>query len=207
LLSALRHVSPARTPAIARTMLAVLLVLVLLAGVAPLSSLASSHECSMACCVGKPSHLAGSCSVSLGDEEQAEPPAEPDGEYSAHEGHAMHLSGATSATNASARHHGATKHSSAHHSTSGVKSSGRASAASQATMTTPCSPECAAAALGSSQVRRPRDPASPVVARRLRPSTRRLFVQQLTVPAPKSVEARRLSRPRAPPSLLNNLSA
>ena len=174
---------------IARILLATMLTLVLLAGVIPFSSLASSHECGMACCAGKPSHMAGSCSTAFSTEEEAAP----DDEHSAH-GHAMHLSGAA-------------KHSSAHHSTSGVKSTRKPSVASPAALTTPCSPECAAAAPGYSQVRRPRAPASLVVAARLHSPPRRLCAGHFTVPTPQSAEARRILRPRAPPSPLNNLSA
>jgi hypothetical protein len=196
-----RHVSPGHT-SLARIILATMLTLVMLAGVVPFSSLASSHECGMACCAGKPSHMAGSCSTAFSTEEEAAP----DDEHSAH-GHAMHLSSAASETNASAKQHGTAKHSSAHHSTSGVKSTRTARVVSQATLTTPCSPECAAAAPGYSQVRRPRAPASLMVAARLHPPLRRLCAGHFTVPIPQSAEARRILRPRAPPSPLNNLSA
>jgi hypothetical protein len=183
--------SPRRT-SIARILLATMLILVVLVGVVPFSSLASSHECGMACCAGKPSHMAGSCSTAFSTEEEAEEPAEPDDEHSAH-GHIMHESGEA-------------KHSSVHHSTSGVKSTQKPSIAPPAALTTPCSPECAAAALGYSQVRRPRAPASLIVATRLYPPLRRLFAGHFTVPTPQSSEARRILRPRAPPSPLHNLS-
>jgi hypothetical protein len=160
----------------------------------------------MACCAGKPSHMAGSCSTAFSTEEEAETPPEPDVEHSAH-GHIAHESGEVSATGASAKHHGAAKHSSAHHSSSGVKSTRTASVASPAALTTPCSPECAAAASGYTQVRRPRAPASLAIISKPRPPTRRLFAGHFTVPTPQSAEARRILRPRAPPSLLNNLSA
>lgn len=209
MLSVSRLVSRVRRAAIARITLAVMLTLVLLAGVVPLSSLsssASSHECGMACCAGKPSHMAGSCSTAFSTEEEAETPGPPDEEEHSAHGHTMPLSGVTSPAQASAKQHGAAQRSPAHHSTADVKSPRAASVASQA-MTTPCAPECAAATISSSQVRRPRDPASLVVAVRPHTPTSRFFNGRFTVPAPKSAEARRLSRPRAPPSLLNHLSA
>jgi hypothetical protein len=186
-----------------------MLVLVLLAGVIPFSSLASSHECGMACCVGKPSHMAGSCSVDLGDEEQeAEPSVEAEEEQSAHDGHMMHPASTTAATaNSSSRHHGAGLHSSAHHSTSKREPARRASVASQAMIRTPCSPECAAAASAYSQVRRPRDPSQLALNARPRPPTPSFQVGYFSKPLPESAERRRLSRPRAPPAHLISPSA
>jgi hypothetical protein len=202
LFSASRHASPARKSIFARTILAAMLVLVLLAGVVPFSSLASSHECGMACCVGKPSHMAGSCSTNLGDEEQeeaGEPPAELDEEQSAHDGHMMHPPSATKhAANPSSTHQGAGPHSSAHRSTSKKESARRPSVVSQAMMQTPCSPDCAAAS-AYSQVRRPRDPLQLALNARPGPQTLRFQVGYLSKPLPESAERRRLSRPRAPP--------
>jgi hypothetical protein len=183
-----------------------MLVLVLLAGVVPFSPLSASHECSMACCVGKPPHMAGSCSVTFVSEEQAEPSAEPGEEDSAHDGHMAHSTGATSQAVASIEHHAAAGPSSSHHSKSAGKESLRARSVAAQAITTPCSPECAAASTFS-QVRRPRDPALISLDARPRPPTRRLFIGRFTVPSPKFAEVRRLSRPRAPPRLLDNLSA
>jgi len=185
-----------------------MLLLALLAGVVPLSSLASSHECGMACCVGKPSHMAGSCSVSLSDEEEeAEPPAaDMDDEHAAHAGHAGHMSGATASANPSSLHHSAGQKSSAHPSTSKKESVRRAGVASQGAMQKPCSPDCAAAASAYSQVRRPRDPSQLALSLRPRPPTLCLRVRYLSKPLPQSAERRRLSRPRAPPVHLAILS-
>ena len=176
--SASRTARPARRAVIARTLLAAMLLLVLLAGVVPLSSFASQHECGMACCIGKPAHMAGSCSVHLGEEEEeAEPPAEMDEAHSAHDGHMAHQHGATAATtNPSSGNQGAgLRSSSAHHSTSKKESARRTSVVSQTAITKPCSPDCAAAASAYSQVRRPRDPAQLSVSARPRPPT--LLVQ------------------------------
>jgi hypothetical protein len=183
-----------------------MLVLVLLAGIVPFSALSASHECSMACCVGKPPHMAGSCSAAFVSEGQAEPSAEPGEEDSAHDGHMAHSQGATSQAVASIEHHAPAGLSSSHHPKSARKESPRTRSVAAQAITMPCSPECAAAS-AFSQVRRPRDPALISIAARPRPPTRRLFIGRFTAPLPKSAEVRRLSRPRAPPHLLDNLSA
>lgn len=201
-----RPAKTART-SIARIILAAMLMIVMLAGAVPFSSLASSHECGMACCIGKPSHMAGSCSTALGDEEQAETPAESNDEQAAHGDHAMHHSGEHSQEVASTEHHDAAKSPSTHHSKSGAKESTQTARIASQAMTTPCSPECAAAASASTQVRRPRNPASLTIAARPRPPTLLSFAGHFSTPLPKSAERRRLSRPRAPPRLINNLSA
>lgn len=198
MLSVSRPANTART-SLARIILATMLMLVVLAGAVPFSSLASSHECAMACCIGKPSHLAGSCSVQLGDEEQAEAPAEPDDEQMAHSDHAMHHSGVDSQAVASTGHHETAKPPSTSHSKSGAKESKRTARIASQAMTTPCSPECAAAASTSTQVRRPRNPALLTIAARPRPPTLLSFASHFSKPLRKSAERRRLSRPRAPP--------
>ena len=190
MLSRLRPASPIRT-SIARIVLALMLALVVLANVVPPGSFASSHECGMACCAGKPSHMAGSCSTALGDgETEAEAHDEQGDEHSTH-GHAAH----------------GAKHSSAHHSTHATKDSRRTPSVTVRTLTKPCSPECAAAAFSSSQVRRPRHAASIVVKAQPRPSTVRSFVGQFVQLTPKSADHVRQARPRAPPTSLINLSA
>jgi hypothetical protein len=192
---------------IARIILATTLLLVMLSGIVPFTSLSSSHECGMACCAGKPSHMAGSCSTALDDDEQAEPPAEPSDEHSTHDHQQMHSSDATSQEVASTSHHGTAKHHQAHRSKSGGKESLQTARIASQAMTTPCSPECAAAASASTQVRRPRNPASLTIATRPRPPTLLVVAGHQATPLPKSAERRRLSRPRAPPAFLNNLSA
>lgn len=185
---------------IARIILATMMMLVVLAGAVPFSSLSSSHECGMACCVGKPSHLAGSCSVELGNAEQAETPVEPSDEQTTHSGHAMHLSGEDSPEAiASTERHGTAKPHQAHHSKSDAKESRRTARIASQAITTPCSTECAAAASASTQGRRPRDSASAIVAVKPRPPTLLSFDAHQATPLRKSAERRRLSRPRAPP--------
>jgi hypothetical protein len=200
---------PHRT-SFAGKVLAGVLLLVLLAGAVPFSSLASSHECTMSCCVGKPAHLAGSCSTALGDDAEAESPAREEGEEedvaaeAAHgDHHMMRESGesaaAAPATKATEHPEAATGHS-AHHSTSGRKSPQSSSVASQAAMTTPCSAECAAAATLYSQVRRPRDPASSAIsARGLRPHIHQFIFSRFYKTLTDATGRRKLSRPRAPP--------
>ena len=177
-----------------------MLALVVLAGVVPFSSLSSSHECGMACCAGKPPHLAGSCSTRLGNEEQAETPAQSNEEHSAHSTH-THSSGATFKTTATPKRRGAAKPSSTHHPASGREATRTASVSSQAMLAAPCSPACAAATLPYSQVRRPRNPASLAVVTRPRPPTLSFIVHHLFQLLPESAERRSLSRPRAPPFL------
>ena len=181
-----RQASVTARASIARIILASALALVVLAGVVPPEAFASSHQCAMACCVGKAPHMAGSCSTSLGDDEnQAQAPND---EHAAH-GHAAHAS----------------QHSSAHHSTH--KDSRRTLSVAVRALTKPCSPECVAAAFNSSQVRRPRHAASVVVKARHRPPTARSFVGQHVELPPKSADHVRQARPRAPPSSPVNLSA
>jgi hypothetical protein len=204
LLTLSRQAISARTP-IARISLAVILTLVMLAGVAPFSSLSSSHECGMACCAGKPSHMAGSCSTAFDAEESAETDDESGQEHSAHS-HQTHSSGATPKTTISGKHRVAAKSSSTHHSTHSKASTLASSIASQA-VTTPCSPECAVAASVSAQVRRPREQSALSSAFKLRSSTTRSLNERRAVLPSKSAEAARPSQPRAPPTLLTNLPA
>lgn len=169
-----RRASIKARASIARIILAAALVVVVLAGAVPPGSFASSHECGMACCAGKPAHEAGSCSTALGND---------DGDAHAAHGH----------------------HSSAHHST--AKESRRATKVTARALTKPCSPECAAAAYSSSQVRRPRHAASVVVKAQSRPHTIRSFVRHSAALTPKSADHARQARPRAPPATLIDLSA
>lgn len=116
-----------RRASVGQIILAMMLLLVLLTGVAPFGSLAS-HRCQMACCISKSPHAEGSCSVAFMSEETEEATAQ-DAEHSAHQ-HAHH--------------------SSAQQSSSRKETSQTASVAAQI-ITTPCSPECAAAAAASTQ--------------------------------------------------------
>jgi hypothetical protein len=185
--------------AIARTILAMLLALVLLSGVAPLNSLSRSHQCRMACCAGKSPHAEGSCSVAFANENQAEPADEQVEEHAAHNHHAHAVSGEASIKMASSDSGGA-QH------PSGKKSSPAPNVVSQV-MTTPCAPECSARALASTQLPRPRDAAAMSAASNPRPPTLTCFKKELSMRLLPSAERRRQIRPRAPPRLLINLSA
>lgn len=176
-----RQASVTARASIARIVLAVLIALVVLAGAVPPGAFASSQECAMACCAGKAPHMAGSCSTGLGeDENQAQAPGD---EHAAH----------------------GAKHPSAHHPAH--RDSRRTLSVALRTLTTPCSPECAAAAFNSSQVRRPRHAASVVVKAHHRPPAVRSFVGQFVQLPPKSAGHVRQARPRAPPPPPVNLSA
>jgi hypothetical protein len=202
----LRFTRPARI-SFARTILATMLALVLLSGIAPLSSLSRSHQCHMACCAGKPPHAEGSCSVAFITETEEELADEQVEEQAAHSQYAHgHAASATSEEIASSDHDAATMHHSAQPSSSGKKSSRTLNVASQA-MTQPCSPECAAAISASTQLPRPRDAATMSVAGNPRPPTLSIFKKEFSaVPSP-SAERRRQIHPRAPPLSLINLSA
>lgn len=181
--SSLRPATPTRA-SLARTVLATLLVLVLLAGVAPFSSFSSSsHACQMECCAGKPPHEAGSCSVAFAKGSKSK-------------AHAEH--------NEQAAHHSAQHQT--HQPSSGEKSTETASIA-PLTMTTPCSPACAAISLGSTQLRRQRETAALSSANRPRPPTAVIFNKDFYRVLLPSAERRRQVRPRAPPLSLINLSA
>jgi hypothetical protein len=198
---------PAHT-SIARTVLATMLLVVCLASAVPFSSLASNHECSMACCVGKPSHMAGSCSAAFSEAE--EPAAEPDKEEAAHASpHMMHGSGASLETTPAAAHQeAAAEQHSTHHSTSARAGRRKPHAASQAVMTTPCSTECSSVAVyGSSQVRRPRDAASLTIAVKPRPHGQSLLARAVSRPLTEANGHRNPTRPRGPPFHLSDLSA
>ena len=182
-----------------------MLVIVLLAGVAPFTSLTSSHECGMACCVGKPSHLAGSCSTALGADEEAEPPSDPDIQHSEH-GHTTHAEAAASRTTVPGKHLHSAKTYSARHSKGGTTPQRMAVVASRA-MTTPCSQECAAAATASTQLRRPREHGNSAALLSLPFSKASSLAGCHAVPPPESAGDIRLAPPRGPPALLINLSA
>jgi len=172
-----------RRASVGQIILAMMLLLVLLAGVAPFSSLAS-HRCQMACCIGKSPHAEGSCSVAFMSEETEEATAQ-DAEHSAHQ-HAHH--------------------SSAQQSSSRKEASPTASVAAQI-ITTPCSPECAAAAAASTRSPRPRTTALMTTATRARPPGVALCKRDFSKTLLPSTGRRQRIRPRAPPLSSLNLSA
>jgi hypothetical protein len=208
LLSSLRPIRPARI-SFARIILATMLALVLLSGVAPLNTLSRSHQCHMACCAGKSPHAEGSCSVTFATatQEEEETPNEQVEEHAAHSQHThQHASSAPSEKIASSDND-ASMRQTAQHTSSGKKSSRTLNVASQA-MTTPCSPECAAAATSAStQLPRPRDAAAMSMAGNPRPPPLSIFKKEFSTVLPPSTEGRRQLHPRAPPFSLINLSA
>lgn len=197
---------------IARMFVVVLLALVLLAGLIPSGALSATQACKMACCAGKPPHEAGSCNAFLTNAEQEEEtPQEATGdEHSSHHGEMQMedaavetTEDATVETTVASEHCATAKKSSAQHRATPKASTRPASVAAQA-FTTPCSEECAAAALTLASVRRPRDAAAFSIAARPRPPTlysHSSFINHLSF---SSAERRRQSRPRAPPLSLVN---
>lgn len=172
-----------RRASIGQIILAVMLLLALLAGVAPFGSLAS-HRCQMACCIGKAPHAEGSCSVAFMSEKKVEAADDQVEERSEH-------------------HHA---HNSETQPLSGKDSSQNLSVAAQV-ITTPCSPECAAAAEASTRSPRPRETAAMPVAAHPRPPSATLFKKDFSKPLLPSDESRHRIRPRAPPISSVNLSA
>lgn len=201
MLSPLRFTASRPRTSPARNILAAMLVVVLLAGVAPLSALSRSHQCRMACCVGKSPHAEGSCSVSFLSETQAEEPDEQVEAEAPPAAHAHHMSVGVE------DHVASTHHSSAQHAASGKEQSHTARVVSQA-ITTPCSPECAAAAVSSSiQLRGQRDAAAMSTAGSLHPPARIHLTKEVSTLLWSSSETGRQIRPRAPPLSLVHFSA
>ena len=196
------------TPAsIVRVMLAAGLALALLAGVIPFNTFSSAQQtCTMSCCAGKPPHMAGSCSAAFADADHADNETTID--HQAHDG-AMQMDDAAPEIIEATPHCGTTEHSSE------KKASSRRSSQQQATsiiahaLASPCSAECAAAAVPNfSQVRRPRpDSAALPVNHRPRPPTLVSIVEQTTRLQTSPAVFCRQSRPRAPPPLPRHLPA
>lgn len=208
LLSNLRPPKPSCTAA-ARILAAAMLSLALLAGVVPFSALSSDQQtCQMSCCAGKPPHDSGSCSTAFADEPQAEAPVETVSQGHAHTD-GMHMHDASPEIVEAAPECGTT----AQHSTSEPKSASRdetnkALSITAHALTTPCSPECAAASASAfGQVRRPRNVAALTARNRPRPSTHAALAEHITKLQVSSAVAGRQSSPRAPPLLSEHLPA
>jgi hypothetical protein len=174
------HTANRRRASGGQIILAVMLLLVLLASVAPFGSLAS-HRCQMACCIGKSPYAEGSCSVAFMSEEKEEAANDQGAEHSAH--HAQHSEARSSSK----------------------ESSQNLTVAAQV-ITTPCSPECAAAATATRSPR-PREAAAMSVAARPRPLSAALFNKGFSKTLLPSGERRQRIRPRAPPISSVNISA
>ena len=206
----LPHTLKLTPAAIVRVMLAACLALALLAGVIPFNTFSSAQQtCTMSCCAGKPPHMAGSCSAAFTDADHAETDGETTIKHHSHDG-AMQMDGAATEIIE------ATSHCGTKENPSEKKASSRRSSQPQATsiiahaLTSPCSSECAAAAVSNfSQVRRPRPDSAALkpVNHRPRPPTRVSFVEQTARLQTSSAVFCRQSRPRPPPSLPNHLPA
>lgn len=184
-----------------------MLALVLLAGFVPFNALSSDHQtCQMSCCAGKPTHDAGSCSTAFADEQQSEKPAEPINEEHAHTG-GTH--GAPTEIVEAAHDCGT----GAPHSTNEPRSSSRdasspARSINAHALTTPCSPECAAASLSAfGQVRRPRNAVALAAHHRPRPTMHAALAEHVSRLQVLSAVTGRQSSPRAPPLSPENFPA
>jgi len=201
-----------------RIVLAAGLALAMLAGVVPASLSSAQQTCTMSCCAGKPQHAAGSCGMSFTDEAQAH-------DRATTEEHHHHQVGTTATddsvatttapeiveADASTSHCGTTEHASAESATNShttrrpnAPPSVRAHA-----LISPCSPECAAAAVSNlSQVRRPRSSSGLLTAQvRPRPPTLASLAEQTFELQTSPAVICRQSRPRAPPVPRHNPSA
>lgn len=202
---------PKLTPSsVIRVIVAAGLALALLAGVIPFNTFSSAQQtCTMTCCAGKPPHLAGSCSMAFSDADQAETGgASGASEHQAHTGGAAEA-GAMQMQEAApeiieATSHCGTTESSSEHKPSTRRTSHQTASIIAHVLTSPCSPECAAAAVPNfSQVRRPRaDSAMLTAGSRPRPPTLVSPVEQTTQLQTSPEVFCRQSRPRAPPRLV-----
>lgn len=192
-----------------RAVLAAGLALALLAGLLPGSLSSAQQTCTMSCCAGKPTHMAGSCSAAFSDDHQAETDGESVADHHSHTG-AMHTNDAALSIIEATSHCGTTKDS-AEKEPPAQRSSPQATSIIAHALTTPCSPECAAAAVSAfSQVRRPRAETAALPANhKPRPPTNISLAEQKSNPHTSLKVTCRQSRPRPPPppSLLNHLSA
>ena len=191
---------------VARIFIVMVLTLVLLAGLIPSGALSAARICKMACCAGKLLHEAGACKAVLpsAGPDEALPETDAD-EHAAHDG--MQMASAPTErvveTITPTGHCQTAQPSLAQHPAPRRAQAEQASLAAQA-FTTPCSAECAVAALALMQVRRPREPAALSIAITPRPPTLIARADSINILLPSSAERRRQSRPRAPPISLVN---
>ena len=188
-----------------RAVLASGLALALLAGLLPGSLSSAQQTCTMSCCTGKPTHLAGSCSAAFSDDHHAETNDESVTDHRSHTG-AAHADNAAPEIIEATSHCGTTKDSSEKRPPE-QRSSPQATSIIAHALTTPGSPECAAAVSTFSQVRRPRSVAAlPANIRPRAPTLRNLAEQVSSLQTSPEVFCRQ-SRPRAPPLVFNHLPA
>ncbi|HEV2911850.1 MAG TPA: hypothetical protein VGX92_00920 [Pyrinomonadaceae bacterium] len=189
---------------ITRIVLAAMLALALLAGVAPFDTLSSAQEtCTMSCCAGKPTHRSGSCSAAFAGAHSGEREVSAEHEHSGAVQTpadstviveaASPLCG-TEAAHSTKKDAAPSQHRSRHASRSAARVIAHV-------LTTPCSPECAAVAASAfAQVRRPRDAAATLTSNsRPRPPNLASPSEHVTSLQTPGAVAGRQSRPRAPP--------
>jgi hypothetical protein len=176
-----------------------MLALVLLAGMIPSAALSAIHNCKMDCCAGKPPHEAGACDAfPMPDEPNAT--IENADEHSSHHDRMQMQDAAVVQTTTSSNHCQTTEHASLRHQQhQPQRAPEQQPGVSFKAFTKPCSNTCAAAALASVQLRRPRDAASHSIAAKPGPPAFISRAGKLTAVSFSSVERRLQSRPRAPP--------
>ncbi|HEX8142078.1 MAG TPA: hypothetical protein VF553_05740 [Pyrinomonadaceae bacterium] len=194
-----------------RIVTAALLALALLAGIVPFNALSFDQQqqtCMMSCCAGKPPHRAGSCGAAFPGEQQRSISDETAVEdHASMEAMPPH---ASSPEIIEAPSHCGTQAqpSTDEHASSRDGSRPAASLIAHA-LTTPCSPECAAAASLSafSQLRRARDGATLAAINRPRPSSHATLAEHVSNLQTLTALTGRQSSPRAPPLFPENLPA
>jgi hypothetical protein len=189
---------------IARAFIAAILILVLLGGVAPLSTLSATAVCTMECCVGLPPHGAGSCHMKM----SAGTPG-PDAKKLSGIAEAIdEVTGGVMGMETSHSFDAVTIDASEHcHRKSTAEGervpsrndlSAQASPAAQS-LTKPCPPECGTGVMGFAQLQRSRDSAALAHAMRPRPPTIARQSRSIEADLFNATALPERIRPRGPP--------
>jgi hypothetical protein len=158
---------------VSRAIVAGLLSLALLFGIFPFSSASATRLCTMACCAGKPPHLAGSCHMGFSIAVEAEP------EMGCAEGEAEHHSDARSIEVSTPDMSMENSESPDHCDVAGNATDharmpqipDQLAAAVSTVLTSPCSSDCTAGAATSFLGRRQHDQAAVAYGSKPRPPT------------------------------------
>lgn len=195
----------------ARTMLAVMLLLTLVAGGIVWPAAASGSLCAMACCVGHPPHAAGSCRHGSGETELN---GDADAQHSHHHQEQQIRAVDTSVPNAFAGAMAsamgsdmaqvptidASEGPADHHAQVETKSQPAGHSISALVLSTPCQPGCGACASGFSASKRSRDTTAAVGAKKAQhPSAINLAIGTNS-PIHTELTFYRQVAPRGPPS-------
>jgi len=190
---------------LARFIVAAILILVLLGGIAPFSTLSATSLCTMDCCVGLAPHAAGSCHMNMSagtTESHAEKSCET---TEASDGVTAGVMGMVSfqssleAVTIDASEHCHRKSSAEDARVPSTNKPGAQPSLTAQSLTKPCPPECGTGIMSFARLQRSRDvaalahslrPRPPTIARQLRYNEANLFT---------STALRKRVRPRGPP--------